>query len=116
MVVPILIYLAINAGKPSKVGWGAAMSTDTAFALGLLALVAVALAVPIFVTFVEEGLVPRLPTALLSTGLMILAFLAVACGMVLDTVTRGRREMKMLAYLAQKAPGDSPIVQPEETP
>ena len=82
----------------------------------LLALVAVALAIPIFVTFVEEGLVPRLPTALLSTGLMILAFLAVACGMVLDTVTRGRREMKMLAYLAQKAPGDSPIVQPEETP
>jgi glycosyltransferase involved in cell wall biosynthesis len=81
----------------------------------LLALIAVALAIPVFVTFVEEGLVPRLPTALLSTGLMILAFLSVACGMVLDTVTRGRREMKMLAYLAQKAPGDSPLVQ-EETP
>jgi len=82
----------------------------------LLALVAVVLAVPIFVTFVQEGLVPRFPTALLSTGLMILAFLAVACGLVLDTVTRGRREMKMLAYLAQKAPGESPIVPTEETP
>src|SRR5215471_14316942 len=81
-----------------------------------LAVLSVALAVPIFVTFVEEGLVPRLPTALLSTGLMILAFLAVACGMVLDTVTRGRREMKMLAYLAQKAPDEFQPMQPEETP
>jgi len=82
----------------------------------LLALASVVLAIPIFVTFVEEGLVPRLPTALLSTGLMILAFLAVACGMVLDTVTRGRREMKMLAYLAQKAPDEFQPMQPEETP
>src|SRR5919199_4945965 len=39
MVVPVAIYLAINAGRPSAHGWGAAMSTDTAFALGLLALV-----------------------------------------------------------------------------
>lgn len=82
----------------------------------MLALIAVGLATPIFVTYVEEGLVPRLPTALLSTGLMILAFLAVACGLVLDTVSRGRREMKMLAYLAQKAPGEFQIMQPEETP
>jgi hypothetical protein len=51
--------------------------------------------------------VPRFPTAVLSTGLMILACLAVACGLVLDTVTRGRREMKMLAYLAHKAAGES---------
>jgi len=48
--------------------------------------------------------VPRLPTALLSTGLMILAFVAIACGLILDTVTRGRREMKLLAYLAQATP------------
>src|SRR5438270_8817781 len=39
MVVPVAIYLAINAGHDSAHGWGAAMSTDTAFALGLLALV-----------------------------------------------------------------------------
>jgi glycosyltransferase involved in cell wall biosynthesis len=82
----------------------------------LLALIAVVLAIPIFVTYVEEGLVPRLPTAVLSTGLMILAFLAVACGLVLDTVSRGRREMKMLAYLAQQAPGEFQMMQPEETP
>ena len=82
----------------------------------LLAVVAIVLAIPIFVTYLELGLVPRLPTALLSTGLMILAFLAVACGMVLDTVTRGRREMKMLAYLAQKAPDEFQLMQPEETP
>jgi glycosyltransferase involved in cell wall biosynthesis len=82
----------------------------------LLALIAVVLAIPILITYVEEGLVPRLPTAVLSTGLMILAFLAVACGLVLDTVSRGRREMKMLAYLAQQAPGEFPMMQPEEMP
>ena len=49
---------------------------------------------------------PRLPTAILSTGLMLLAFLSVAAGLILDTVTRGRREMKLLAYLEQRAPGD----------
>jgi len=44
-----------------------------------------------------------LPTAVLSTGLMILAVLSVSSGLVLDTVTRGRREMKLLAYLSQPA-------------
>ena len=71
-----------------------------------LAATSIVLAIPIFVTYVEQGLVPRFPTAVLATGLMILASLAVACGLVLDTVTRGRREMKMLAYLAQKAETD----------
>jgi hypothetical protein len=71
-----------------------------------LAVASIALAIPIIITYVEQGLVPRFPTAVLSTGLMILACLAVACGIVLDTVTRGRREMKMLAYLAQKASGE----------
>jgi glycosyltransferase involved in cell wall biosynthesis len=76
-------------------------------AIGLsLALVSIGLAIPIIVTFVEEGLVPRLPTAVLSTGLMLLAFLSIACGLVLDTVTRGRRELKLLAYLAQRAPAE----------
>ena len=48
---------------------------------------------------------PRLPTAMLSTGLMLLAFLSIACGLILDTVTRGRRELKLLAYLAQRRAG-----------
>jgi glycosyltransferase involved in cell wall biosynthesis len=66
-----------------------------------LTLVALGLIIPIIVTYLEIGLVPRLPTAVLSMGLMILAVLAVSSGLVLDTVTRGRREMKLLAYLSQ---------------
>jgi glycosyltransferase involved in cell wall biosynthesis len=74
-------------------------------ALGVaIAAVAIALSVPILITYFAQGVVPRLPTALLSTGLMILAFVAIACGLILDTVTRGRREMKLLAYLAQATP------------
>jgi len=71
-----------------------------------LALVAIGLAIPLAVTYLEEGLVPRLPTAILSTGLMIVAVLSVSSGLVLDTVTRGRREMKLLAYLAQPPVSD----------
>ncbi|MET3910256.1 glycosyltransferase involved in cell wall biosynthesis [Bradyrhizobium sp. S3.3.6] len=70
----------------------------------LLALAAIIFAIPIVVTFIETGLVPRLPTAVLSMGLTIMALLSVSSGLVLDTVTRGRREMKMLAYLSQPAP------------
>src|SRR5580704_16956081 len=70
------------------------------------AIVSIGLAIPIFTTYVQEGLVPRLPTAVLSTGLMLLAFLSIACGLILDTVTRGRRELKLLAYLALRAPGE----------
>jgi len=66
-----------------------------------LMLVSVGLAVPVIVTYLEQGLVPRLPTAVLSMGLMIMAVLAVSSGLVLDTVTRGRREIKLLAYLSQ---------------
>jgi glycosyltransferase involved in cell wall biosynthesis len=70
-----------------------------------LALVAIGLAIPVIITYLEEGIVPRLPTAVLSTGLMIVAFLSIASGLVLDTVTRGRREMKLLAYLSQPPVG-----------
>ena len=71
-------------------------------AIGIfLTLVSISLAIPIVVTYLEQGLVPRLPTAVLSMGLMILAVLSVSSGLVLDTVTRGRREMKLLAYLSQ---------------
>jgi hypothetical protein len=71
-----------------------------------LALVSIGLAIPILVTFVQEGIVPRFPTAILSTGLMLVAFLCFVCGLVLDTVTRGRREAKLLAYLRHGAPGE----------
>lgn len=70
----------------------------------LLAVVSVLLSIPIVITYIETGLVPRFPTAILSMGLMIMAMLSVSSGLVLDTVTRGRREMKMLAYLSQPAP------------
>jgi glycosyltransferase involved in cell wall biosynthesis len=71
-----------------------------------LAIVSIGLAIPVFITYVQEGLVPRLPTAILSTGLMLLAFLSIAVGLILDTVTRGRREAKLIAYLALRAPGE----------
>jgi glycosyltransferase involved in cell wall biosynthesis len=71
-----------------------------------LALFSVGLAIPLFVTYLEQGIVPRLPTAVLSTGLMLLAFLSLVAGLVLDTVTRGRREAKLIAYLQQRAPGE----------
>lgn len=64
-----------------------------------LGLASVLLAIPIFGTFVETGLVPRFPTAILATGLMLLAFMSLACGLILDTVTRGRKELKRLHYL-----------------
>ncbi|MFT4120210.1 glycosyltransferase family 2 protein [Bradyrhizobium sp.] len=70
---------------------------------GVLAALSVLLSIPIVVTYLETGLVPRLPTAVLSMGLMIMAMLSVSSGLVLDTVTRGRREMKMLAYLSNPA-------------
>ena len=67
---------------------------------GVLALLALILVYPVFITYIETGLVPRFPTAILSTGLMILASLSLTCGFVLDTVTHGRREMKRLFYLS----------------
>ena len=65
-----------------------------------LAVSSIVLTVPIFITFMETGLVPRFPTAILATGMMLLAFLSFACGLILDTVTRGRRELKRLHYLS----------------
>jgi glycosyltransferase involved in cell wall biosynthesis len=72
----------------------------------VLAVVAIILAIPVVVTFLRQGIVPRLPTAILSTGLMLAAALAFMSGLILDTVTRGRRELKLLAYLSHRAPGD----------
>jgi len=66
----------------------------------ILAASAVILSVPVLITFLQTGLVPRFPTAILSTGLMLLAFLSLTCGIILDTVTRGRQEMKRMHYLS----------------
>jgi len=71
-----------------------------------LALLAVVLAVPLAMTYLETGLVPRFPTAILATGLVILAALSSFAGLILDTVVRGRREVRRLAYLAQPAPAN----------
>jgi glycosyltransferase involved in cell wall biosynthesis len=77
----------------------------TGFAVAF-AVISIGLAIPIFLTYLEQGIVPRVPTAILSMGLMLLAFLSMVAGLVLDTVTKGRREMKLLAYLAQRSPGE----------
>jgi glycosyltransferase involved in cell wall biosynthesis len=69
-----------------------------------LALLAAGISVPIFITYLETGLVPRFPTAVLATGIMILSFLSLVCGLVLDTVTLGRREAKRMRYLEHPAP------------
>jgi Glycosyl transferase family 2 len=75
-------------------------------AFTLLAALSVALGAPIVLEFVETGFVPRLPTAVLATGIMLLAFLSQACGFIVDTVTRGRIELKRLHYLSFAAPGE----------
>jgi glycosyltransferase involved in cell wall biosynthesis len=76
------------------------------FGLAALALLLTGLGlfVPVLLTYLETGLVPRLPTAVLSLGLVLLSFLSLACGLILDTVTRGRKEAKRIAYLAIPGP------------
>jgi glycosyltransferase involved in cell wall biosynthesis len=69
----------------------------------LFAAVGLALGASVIVEFMETHLVPRLPTAVLATGLVLVAVLAFACGLILDSVARGRREAKRLAYLAAGA-------------
>jgi hypothetical protein len=81
------------------------LSLFGSFGIALI-IMSIGLAIPLVITYLQEGLVPRLPTAVLSTGLMLLAFLSIACGLILDTVTRGRRELKLIAYLALRAPGE----------
>jgi len=71
----------------------------------VVALLALILAVPLGITYIQTGLVPRLPTAILCMGLVTLASLNVMCGLILDTVVRGRREVRRLAYLAFPAVG-----------
>ncbi|HSV91733.1 MAG TPA: glycosyltransferase [Desulfobacterales bacterium] len=118
----VTAYKARPAGSASKLrtyrdGWRILMMILNLFKrerplaffsiiAGALALTALVLAYPVVVTYVETGLVPRFPTAILATGLMILACLSLTSGFVLDIVTHGRREMKRLAYLAIPPVGD----------
>lgn len=70
----------------------------------LLLLAAILLSIPLVLTYLDTGLVPRFPTAILVTGMTIVAVLCFFAGLILDTVTRGRREMRRLAYLSQPGP------------
>jgi hypothetical protein len=108
-------YGARSAGTASKLntwrdGWrilrtiGRLVKEERPFAFfvsigSLLALTAIGLAIPLLLEFLATGLVPRIPTAVLSTGLMLVAVMSFVCGLVLDTVTRGRRELKRMHYL-----------------
>jgi glycosyltransferase involved in cell wall biosynthesis len=72
---------------------------------GILTALAIILAIPLVITYAQTGLVPRFPTAILVTGLVIVGVLSMFAGLILDTVTRGRRELKRLVYLQHPAPG-----------
>lgn len=72
---------------------------------GLLAALAFGITIPLALTYLDTGLVPRLPTAVLATGMMLCAMLSIVCGAILHTVTMGRRESKQLTYLSIPAPG-----------
>jgi hypothetical protein len=69
----------------------------------VLLLAGIGIGVPVVLTFLATGLVPRLPSAVLATGLALLSFLSLSCGLILDSVSRGRKEMKRLAYLSYPA-------------
>ncbi len=71
---------------------------------GLLFLVSLVLGYPVVAEYVETGLVPRFPTAILASAIAVIAVLVILAGLILDTVTLGRREMKRLTYLSFPAP------------
>jgi glycosyltransferase involved in cell wall biosynthesis len=113
-------YLARPEGSESKLstygdGWRILRTIATLYRVerpvlffGTIALVllvaALILAEPLIVTYIHTHLVPRMPTAILVTGITIVAVLCFFAGLILDTVTRGRREVRRLAYLALEAP------------
>ena len=115
-------YLARPEGSHSKLstfrdGWRILKTIVTLYRIerpvlffggigALLLLLALILVVPLAFTYFETGLVPRFPTAILATGITIVAVLSFFAGLILDTVTRGRREMRRLAYLALTPPGE----------
>jgi glycosyltransferase involved in cell wall biosynthesis len=113
-------YLARPEGSESKLstygdGWRILTTIVTLYRVerptlfygtigALLLAAAVVLSIPLVVTYLETGLVPRFPTAILVTGMTIVAVLCLFAGLILDTVTRGRRETRRLAYLSLDAP------------
>lgn len=74
----------------------------------IFAAAATLMGAPVVSEYLRTGLVPRLPTAVLATGMMVIACLSLTCGLILDTVTRGRWEAKRMAYLAIPGPQDRP--------
>jgi hypothetical protein len=114
-------YLARPDGSASKLstysdGWRILKTIVTLYRIerptffygiiGLaLLLAAIVLSIPLVLTYLATGLVPRFPTAILVTGMTIVAVLCFFAGLILDTVTRGRREVRRLAYLSHSAPG-----------
>ncbi len=113
-------YLARPEGSESKLstfgdGWRILKTIGTLYRVErpvlfygtialLLFIAALLLSIPLITTYLHTHLVPRLPTAVLVTGMTIVAVLCFFTGLILDTVTRGRREMRRLAYLALEAP------------
>lgn len=81
-----------------------------------LAILSLSLGVPVILEFLKTGLVPRFPTAILATGIMLLAFLSLLAGLILDTVSRGRKEAKMLAFLNTPSPNHLGITSPHPHP
>ena len=115
-------YAARPEGSHSKLstfgdGWRILKTIDTLYRIerpvlfygsigAFLLAAAILLAVPLVQTYLQTGLVPRFPTAILVTGMVIVAVLCFFAGLILDTVTRGRREVRRLAYLSLAAPGE----------
>jgi glycosyltransferase involved in cell wall biosynthesis len=89
------IVLLVKEERPLQFfcGVGAALATTSIVFAG-----------PLLNEYLATGLVPRFPTAILATGLIILAFMSVVAGLILDTVTLGRRELKRLHYLSLQGP------------
>jgi len=118
-------YLARPEGSHSKLstfrdGWRILKTIVTLYRIerpvlffggigAILVAAALVLALPLVFTYLETGLVPRFPTAILATGMTIVAVLSFFAGLILDTVTRGRREVRRLAYLALPAPGETQL-------
>lgn len=70
----------------------------------VLFLTAIVLGFPLLVEFERTHLVPRLPTAVLAAAIVMLSFLALTCGLIMDSISRGRKEAKRLAYLSMRPP------------
>ena len=105
--------------RPTRDGWRILKTIVTLYRIerpvlfygsigALLLAAAIVLAIPLVITYMHTGLVPRFPTAILVTGMTMIAVLCFFAGLILDTVTRGRREVRRLAYLSLAAPSAGP--------